>query len=535
MSDYLLVVTAVLIGCFGLVAFIRFFYRSGIATRIGVLVSVTAFFLAMTGFTIGHEGATLLRVTLALVVLAPIFTGLVIWTGKSIVAPAQQILKASQNMLAGDFEQEIQINANDEMGEISQAFHQINLHFMELSRAAAAIAEGDLSQTIHPRSDRDLLSQSLVKMVANLQEMIRQMSQSAASLHEASAQVNESANQFRQVIAQISTTMQEVSHGSAEQADLVSKTVNSVEMISQAIEGVAGGAQEQASAVNIAANAAADLSGQLSGVRQSAEMQAKGTAAAVETTRDSARYVRETALGMNKIKDKMDLSANKVYEMEAHSSKIASIVETIQDIAGQTNLLALNAAIEAARAGEQGKGFAVVSDEVRKLAERSAAATHEIAALIANIQKTIQETVHAMQESAAEVNHGVSLASQSEAALDRLLAAAQTSLHTSQQIAADAGAMANHASTLLDAMNTVSAVVEENTAATEEMAAGSGEAIQSVETIAQVSHSNSATLATVNASAQEMNRQVETLAASVHGLVDLSQTLQETVHRFRLA
>ncbi|WP_242653761.1 methyl-accepting chemotaxis protein [Thermincola potens] len=119
---------------------------------------------------------------------------------------------------------------------------------------------------------------------------------------------------------------------------------------------------------------------------------------------NGGQAVERTVKGMLQVKDAVFETARKINELGEQSQKIGEIIQVIDDIAEQTNLLALNAAIEAARAGEHGKGFAVVADEVRKLAERSSKATKEIADLITNIQKGTKVAVESMQVGTREVD-----------------------------------------------------------------------------------------------------------------------------------
>jgi methyl-accepting chemotaxis protein len=238
---------------------------------------------------------------------------------------------------------------------------------------------------------------------------------------------------------------------------------------------------------------------------------------------------------MGAIKTKVDLSAEKVHEMGQRSDQIGIIVETISDIASQTNLLALNAAIEAARAGEHGKGFAVVADEVRKLAERSSVATKEIGGLIKGIQKTVLEAVTAMNEGAAEVESGVNLAGQAGHALKDILKSVEGVNQQVGQIATAAKHMNTLSNDLVSAVDSVSAVVEENTAATEQMAAGSNEVTQAIENIASVSEENSAAAEEVSASAEEMSAQVEEMSASAESLAGMAEALHEIVAQFKLS
>jgi len=131
--------------------------------------------------------------------------------------------------------------------------------------------------------------------------------------------------------------------------------------------------------------------------------------------------VQETITGMSQIAERVKRTAHTIENLGTCSEQIGEIVGTIEDIADQTNLLALNAAIEAARAGEQGRGFAVVADEVRALAERTTKATKEIAEMIKTIQRETNEAVTAMHEGVLEVENRTAASYESEKALDDIL------------------------------------------------------------------------------------------------------------------
>lgn len=264
-----------------------------------------------------------------------------------------------------------------------------------------------------------LITRSIVAPLGRMRDMIKDIAQGEGDL---TKRLNDDSMDELGEVSRWFNTFVDKLHGIINKiSEATHQVASSSIQLNATAQMMATGSEQVSAQAGTVATAGEEMSATSGDIALNCQSAAEGSKQASEAAITGAKVVDETISVMNSITVRVQSSAKAVESLGSRSDQIGQIVGTIEDIADQTNLLALNAAIEAARAGEQGRGFAVVADEVRALAERTTRATREIGEMIKTIQQETKSAVIAMEEGVNEVAKGSETAANSGKALDQIL------------------------------------------------------------------------------------------------------------------
>lgn len=405
-----------------------------------------------------------------------------------------------------------------------------------LAEAAEEISKGNLTITVPKVKTKDEigdLAVSFTTMVQSLREILSSINDTSNKVAVTSQHLSSNASTASIATQQVANAISEVAKGANEQINSVNDTVTTVDQVTQALEQIAAGAGEQNRHVMITTEQVSNMAIRIDVMAKTMEQIKDASQKNGDIAKDGGKAVEETVVGMERVKDAVFETANRIKALGEQSQQIGEIIQVIDDIAEQTNLLALNAAIEAARAGEHGKGFAVVADEVRKLAERSVKATKEIAGLIINIQRGTTVAVQSMEIGTREVENGVQIAQKAGKFLSEIVYMVDMTGEGIEGVMVMIQEVLDGSREVAKAVDNVAAITEENTAATEEMSASAHQVNLSMQNITAVTEESSAAAEEVSASTEEMTATTEEIAASAESLSEMAKQLKDLVGRFK--
>jgi methyl-accepting chemotaxis protein len=428
-------------------------------------------------------------------------------TAKSITEPLGDLIKVTQKIgTAGDLDHEIDIKREDEIGELGRTFNSMVSYLKEMASVSEAIAGGNLSVEVKPRSKDDTLGNAFVRMVDGLRNLVRNVRDAASQVASASSQVAGASDDSAKVSLQTASAIDEVT--------------STMHEMSVNVQNMVKNTQTQASSVSETSASIDQMVASIQRVADTAKVLLDISNRSREEVHSGINTMEKATDGLNKINITIRSSGEIIDVLGQRADDIGKIIEVIDDLAEQTNLLALNAAIEAARAGEHGLGFAVVADEVRKLAEKSAQSTKEISELIQSIQKEARKAVENMDRSTGIVNDGLGLGQELNAALRKISNVVTEVYKFAQEIGAATNEQSHGSSQIARATTRLNEITHEINSAVEEQASGAQAVVKAMERMREL--------------VQQTTSGSTELAASAEQMSKMSRELLDAMHRFAL-
>jgi methyl-accepting chemotaxis protein len=349
-------------------------------------------------FSTQRVGVTVTQCMLqiALIGMIALAVGMIVYIvaiRKFIVGPIQNVAEKASLIAVGELVQVERVEQDNEIGALQDSMNALIQYLIEMSGVADAIASGDVSVRVEPRSENDIFGHAFKKMVESLSSIIQELVQSAQGLSAVAAEMSASSSQQSQMMAEQATSIQE-SLGTLEEIRII---VNQASDKAQSVVEISD---------------------------RSLDVSKKGQEA-----------LEQSLLAMVKIRDQVQAIARNIVELSQKTVQIGEITSSVEEIAEQSNLLTVNAAIEAIRAGDQGRGFGVVATEVKNLAQQSKRATRQVRTILGEIRQATSSTVVVTEEGSKRVESGVQQVNEIGTNFSRLNGVIVESSNAAKQIA----------------------------------------------------------------------------------------------------
>ncbi|HYU33280.1 MAG TPA: HAMP domain-containing methyl-accepting chemotaxis protein [Thermoanaerobaculia bacterium] len=450
-----------------------------------------------------------------------------VYTLRSLSVPLREAVQVARRLAEGDFAAEITPRSKDEIGELTGAMQRVVDYLRQMAGVADAIARGELSVVIEPRSDADLFGHALRRMAGRLRQVIGDVKESAAQLATTADELSASALQIKRGAETQSTSTEETSVTMVEMATQLDSVNRSTQALAADVESTSTSILHMNASIEEVAQGSERLLGDVvhtSAVIEEMAASTRAIAGRVEVVEEVSRAAtRAVAEGGERL---MSI----VQAIGSSTKDIGKVVRMIGEFADQTNLLALNAAIEAARAGDAGRGFAVVADEVKRLAERSMQSTRDISAFVETAQRDTEEAVAIARNVLQQIIEAVSRTTdlvrdvhtatreQSDGAA-QILSTTTAMHHVTQNLAETVREQAEGARKITSSVGTMTRMTQQVADATSEQIRGGDQIVKAVDQIAQVAQQ-------YLTATEQMSSATRNLAVEAERLKDMSAVFQ---------